>query len=206
MRVVSWIVSLPMSIVLHNVTRFWMPADVSIHLHVCASFSLFLAFFCVTSGILQLVYSPRIVVIMLILTTLEWCPLNVNSGKISVFLSTYPQSTRSLTFKSHVPVVALLSPHYSGSLKPKSSLQIAATWVGHFVGARPSMSELGLLLSSDREWVKFSPPPSPGEGGGVQSEWTDVSYLPLNEMGHMAMLHLNWGRFFLLKSLFKNVF
>ena len=178
------------------------------YIYMSAPFFLcFWPLFCVTSGILQFVYSPRIVVIMLILTTLEWCPLNVNSGKISVFLSTYPQSTRSLTFKSHVPVVALLSPHYSGSLKPKSSLQIAATWVGHFVGARPSMSELGLLLPSDREWVKFSPRGGRGEwGGGVQSEWTDVSYLPLNEMGHMAMLHLNWGRFFLLKSLFKNVF
>ena len=32
-------------------------------------------------------YSPRIVVIMLILTTLGWCPLNVISSKISAFLS-----------------------------------------------------------------------------------------------------------------------
>ena len=31
--------------------------------------------------------SPRIVVIMLILTTLGWCPLNVISSKISAFLS-----------------------------------------------------------------------------------------------------------------------
>ena len=54
------------------------------------------------------------------------------------------------------------------------------------------MSELGLLLPSDREWVKFSPRGGRGEcGGGVPSEGTDVSYLPLNEMGHMAMLHLN---------------
>ena len=55
-------------------------------------------------------YSPRVVVIMLILPTLGWCPLNVISGKISVFLSTVSQSTESLTFKSHVPVFALLSP------------------------------------------------------------------------------------------------
>ena len=55
-------------------------------------------------------YSPRVVVIMLILSTLGWCPLNVISGKISVFLSTDSQSTGSLTFKSHVPVFALLSP------------------------------------------------------------------------------------------------
>ena len=32
-------------------------------------------------------YSSRIVVIMLILTTLGWCPLNVISSKISAFLS-----------------------------------------------------------------------------------------------------------------------
>ena len=32
-------------------------------------------------------YSPRIVVIMLILTTLGWCPPNVISSKISAFLS-----------------------------------------------------------------------------------------------------------------------
>ena len=31
----------------------------------------------------------------------------------------------------------------------------------------------------------------------------DVRYLPLSEMGHMAMLHLNQGRFSLLKSLFE---
>ena len=55
-------------------------------------------------------YSPRVVVIMLILSTLGWCPLNVISGKISVFLSTDSQSTGPLTFKSHVPVFALLSP------------------------------------------------------------------------------------------------
>ena len=55
-------------------------------------------------------YSTRVVVIMLILSTLGGCPLNVISGKISVFLSTDSQSTGSLTFKSHVPVFALLSP------------------------------------------------------------------------------------------------
>ena len=55
-------------------------------------------------------YSPRVVVIMLILSTFGWCPLNVISGKISVFLSTDSQSTGPLTFKSHVPVFALLSP------------------------------------------------------------------------------------------------
>ena len=55
-------------------------------------------------------YSPRIVVIMLILSTLGWCPLNVISSKISVSLSTNSQSTGSLTSNSHVPVFALLSP------------------------------------------------------------------------------------------------
>ena len=55
-------------------------------------------------------YSPRVVVLILILSTLGWCPLNVISNKMSVFLSTDSQSTGSLTFKSHVPVFALLSP------------------------------------------------------------------------------------------------
>ena len=31
----------------------------------------------------------------------------------------------------------------------------------------------------------------------------DVSYLPLSEMGHMAMLHSNQGMFSLLKYLFE---
>ena len=55
-------------------------------------------------------YSPRVVVIMLILSTSGWCPLNVISSKISVFLSTDSQSIGSLTFKSHVLVFALFSP------------------------------------------------------------------------------------------------
>ena len=164
------------------------------YIYMSAPFFLcFWPLFCVKSGILQFVYSPRIVVIMLILTSLEWCPFNVNSGKISVFLSTYPQSTRSLTFKSHVPVVALLSPHYSGSLKPKSSLQIAVTWVGHFVGARPSMSELGLLLSSDREWVKFSPRGGRGEwggGGAVGMNWCKLFAIERNGSHGNAALKL----------------
>ena len=42
-------------------------------------------------------YSSRVVIIVLILYTLGWCPLNVISGKISVFLSTDSQSTGSLT-------------------------------------------------------------------------------------------------------------
>ena len=56
--------------------------------------------------------SPRIVVIMLILTTLGWCPLNVISSKISAFLSADFQSTGSLTFKSHVPVFVFIPCHY----------------------------------------------------------------------------------------------
>ena len=72
-------------------------------------------------------YSPRIVVIMLILTTLGWCPLNVISSKISAFLSADFQSTGSLAFKSHVPVFALLSPSITVAVKKrKSSLQILA--------------------------------------------------------------------------------
>ena len=72
-------------------------------------------------------YSPRIVVIMLILTTLGWCPPNVISSKISAFLSADFQSTGSLTFKSHVPVFALLSPSITVAVKKrKSSLQISA--------------------------------------------------------------------------------
>ena len=55
-------------------------------------------------------YSPRVVVIMLILSTSGWCPLNVISSKISVFLSTDSQSIGSLTFNSHVLVFALFSP------------------------------------------------------------------------------------------------
>ena len=71
--------------------------------------------------------SPRIVVIMLILTTLGWFPLNVISSKISAFLSADFQSTGSLTFKSHVPVFALLSPSITVAVKKrKSSLQISA--------------------------------------------------------------------------------
>ena len=148
MRVVFSIVSLPLSIILHIVTRF---LDVSIHLYVCAFLPFFLTqvftpfhicaslfsasfcssflfslqfsfipsfralvsssstlFFCAlhlmrlspclfqfssqSSRNVRLLttyippYSSRIVVIMLILTTLGWCPLNVISSKISAFL------------------------------------------------------------------------------------------------------------------------
>ena len=68
------------------------------------------------------------VVIVLILSTLGWCPLNVIIGKISVFLSTDSQSTGSLTLKSHVPVFALLSPFIAVTvIKWNSSLQVSAT-------------------------------------------------------------------------------
>ena len=71
-------------------------------------------------------YSPRIVVIMLILSTLGWCPLNVISSKISVFLSTNSQSTGSLTSNSHVPVFALLSPLITVAVTEwKCSLQVS---------------------------------------------------------------------------------
>ena len=73
-------------------------------------------------------YSPRVVVIVLILSTLGWCPLNVIIGKISVFLSTDFQSTGSLTLKFHVPVLALLSPLITVAvIKRNSSLQVSAT-------------------------------------------------------------------------------
>ena len=71
-------------------------------------------------------YSPRIAVIMLILSTLGWCPLNVISSKISVFLSTNSQSTGSLTSNSHVPVFALLSPLVTVAVTEwKCSLQVS---------------------------------------------------------------------------------
>ena len=73
-------------------------------------------------------YSPRVVVLILILSTLGWCPLNVISNKMSVFLSTDSQSTGSLTFKSHVPVFALLSPFIAVAvINWNSSLQVSAT-------------------------------------------------------------------------------
>ena len=73
-------------------------------------------------------YSPRVVVIMLILFTLGWCPLNVISSKLSVFLSTDSQSTGSLTLKFHVSVFALLSPLITVAvMKRNSSLQVSAT-------------------------------------------------------------------------------
>ena len=73
-------------------------------------------------------YSPRIVVIMLILSTLGWCPLNVISSKISVSLSTNSQSTGSLTSNSHVPVFALLSPLITVAVTEwKCSLQVSVT-------------------------------------------------------------------------------
>ena len=201
-RVVSSIVSLPLSIVLHILTRFerrrtclccYMCAtfftffftQVFAPFHICASlFSCFLLFvlsffhstfplshlyahFChrpqhffsarfnrcdyppvsfsfhssQSSRNLRLLtthvppYSPRVVVIVLILSTLGWRPLNVIIGKISVFLSTDSQSTGSLTLKSHVPVFALLSPFIAVAvIKWNSSLQVSATWSVHFVG------------------------------------------------------------------------
>ena len=190
MRVVFSIVSLPLSIILHIVTRFWTVFG-RVHTFICLrffaffphtsfyifshlripffSFLLFLLFifiivflypmflrtcFIVLNFILLHLtrlspclfqfssqstrnvrlltthippYSPRIVVIMLILTTLGWCPLNVISSKISAFLAADFQSTGSLTFKSHVPVFALLSPSITVAVKKrKSSLQILA--------------------------------------------------------------------------------
>ena len=72
-------------------------------------------------------YSSR-VVIMPILSMLGWCPLNVISNKISVFLSTDSQSTGSLSFKSHVPVLALLSLlNIIAVRERKSSLHVSAT-------------------------------------------------------------------------------
>ena len=80
-------------------------------------------------------YSPRVVVIVLILSTLGWCPLNLIIGKISVFLSTDSQSTGFLTLNSHAPVFALLSPFIAVAvIKWNSSLQVSATWSVHFVG------------------------------------------------------------------------
>ena len=82
------------------------------------------------SGFLQLIppYSPRVVVIVLILSTLGWCPLNLIIGKISVFLSTDSQSTGFLTLNSHAPVFALLSPFIAVAvIKWNSSLQVSAT-------------------------------------------------------------------------------
>ena len=73
-------------------------------------------------------YSPRVVVIVLILSTLGWCPLNLIIGKISVFLSTDSQSTGFLTLNSHAPVFALLSPFIAVAvIKWNSSLQVSAT-------------------------------------------------------------------------------
>ena len=192
MRVVFSIVSLPLSIILHIVTRFWtvfgrpyiymsvlfclFSSHKFLHLFTFAHpffllpfvpsffFSVYFSFipsfralvsspstlfFCAlhltrlspclfqfssqsTRNVRLLTthippYSPRIVVIMLILTTLGWCPLNVISSKISAFLSADFQSTGSLAFKSHVPVFALLSPSITVAVKKrKSSLQILA--------------------------------------------------------------------------------
>ena len=73
-------------------------------------------------------YSTRVVVIVLILSTLGWCPLNLIIGKISVFLSTDSQSTGFLTLNSHAPVFALLSPIIAVAvIKWNSSLQVSAT-------------------------------------------------------------------------------
>ena len=93
-------------------------------------------------------YSPRVVVIVLILSTLGWCPLNVIIGKISVFLSTDSQSTGSLTLKSHVPVFALLSPLIivaSGTAPSKSRRHNQCI----LSETSTSMSKLRPLLSSD---------------------------------------------------------
>ena len=90
------------------------------------------------SGFLQLIYlltPPRVVVIVLILSTLGWCPLNLIIGKISVFLSTDSQSTGFLTLNSHAPAFALLIPFIAVAvIKWNSSLQVSATWSVHFVG------------------------------------------------------------------------
>ena len=73
-------------------------------------------------------YFPRVVVIMLILFTLGWCPLSIMSSKILVFLSIHSQSTGGLNFKSHLPVFALLDPLITvAAIKRKSSLQVSAT-------------------------------------------------------------------------------
>ena len=99
-------------------------------------------------------YSPRVVVIVLILSTLGWCPLNVIIGKISVFLSTDSQSTGSLTLKSHVPVFALLSPFIAVAvIKWNSSLQVSCI----LLETSPAMSISRIILSSDWEWAKLSP-------------------------------------------------
>ena len=99
-------------------------------------------------------YSPRVVVIVLILSTLGWCPLNVIIGKISVFLSTDSQSTGSLTLKSHVPVFALLSPFIAVAvIKWNSSLQVSCI----LLETSPAMSISRIILSYDWEWAKLSP-------------------------------------------------
>ena len=80
-------------------------------------------------------YSPRVVVIMLILSTSGWCPLIVIPSKISVFLSTNSQSTGSLGIKSYVLVFSLLSPFIIVAvIKRKSSLQVSAPYSANFVG------------------------------------------------------------------------
>ena len=221
-RVVSSIVSLPLSIVLHILTRFerrrtclccymcapFLPFSSHKFLHLFtfahpffpASFYSFFPFFIVlflypiftrtfviaqhffsarfnrcdyppvsfsfhssqSSRNLRLLtthippYSPRVVVIVLILSTLGWCLLNVIIGKISVFLSTDSQSTGSLTLKSHVPVFALLSPLIivaSGTAPSKSRRHNQCI----LSETSTSMSKLRPLLSSDWEWVKLSP-------------------------------------------------
>ena len=73
-------------------------------------------------------YSPRVVVIMLIMSTLGWCYLDVVYSKISVFFSIDSLSTGSLTVKSRVVVFSFLSPLITVAvIKRKSSLQVSAT-------------------------------------------------------------------------------
>ena len=84
-------------------------------------------------------YSPRGVVIMLILSTIEWCPLKVISNKISVFLSTDSQSTGSLTFLvSHDSVCSPQSSQHSSSYKAKELPPCLGDIIGAYCRKRQS--------------------------------------------------------------------
>ena len=84
-------------------------------------------------------YSPKVVVLMLILSTLGWCPLHVISSKISVFLSTDSQSTGSLTFLvSHDSVCSPQSSQHSSSYKAKELPPCLGDIIGAYCRKRQS--------------------------------------------------------------------
>ena len=94
-------------------------------------------------------YSPKVVVLMFIFSTLEWCPLHVITSKISVFLSTDSQSTGSLSFKFHVPVFSLFSPLITVAVMERKNSKSRLHNRCILLKTSPSIYKLKLLLSSD---------------------------------------------------------